>query len=291
MMIKTNKNKLSEKKVADLLLFITASGWAMSTIIIKLYVDQLPTFHIMFGRYLLAFLIIFAFQPKTIFTIKKEEWKPGILLGILTFIAFTFAILSLNYTSASKSGFLVAMSVLFVPIVTTLLRKKLPNKWTIISVGMSIVGLYFISGMNGGSFNKGDALAILCAASYTIYILLMDRYAKDIEDSKLVLMQLFVVAIISFVFMFFEGIELQVFMNGFVPLLLMAVLGTAITNYAQTKAQKHATPESVGLILLGEPLFTLLFAAVLLKETILLSGLFGAGLLLTALVLTVVKDI
>jgi biotin operon repressor len=37
--------KISEKKKADLLLFVTAIGWAMSTIIIKLYVEDIPVFH------------------------------------------------------------------------------------------------------------------------------------------------------------------------------------------------------------------------------------------------------
>lgn len=284
--------KLTMKKKADLMLFVTATGWALSTILIKLYIDTIPVFHLMFGRYFIAFVFIASLQMKKLKTITKEDVKPSIVLGVLTFVAFTFAIMSLSYTSASKSGFLVAMSVLFVPVVTTLINKKLPGKWTILSVFLSIIGLYFISGMNGGAFNKGDVLALLCAGAYTIYILLLDKHAKHIDESKLVLIQLAVVSMISFVCMLiFEGIQVEAFVSGFVPILIIAILGTAITNFAQTKAQQHATPESVGLILLGEPLFTLIMAAAILKESILLSGLFGAGLLLIALVLTVIKNI
>lgn len=284
--------KLTLKTKADLLLFITASGWALSTILIKLYIDSIPIFHLMLGRYLIGFLIVILFQGKNLKNTTASELKSGSLLGIITFIAFTLAIMSLSYTSASKSGFLVAMSVLFVPVVTTVMNRKIPNKWTIFSVLMSLVGLYFISGMNGGTFNIGDVLALLCAASYTVYILLLDKHAKHIEESKLVMLQLAVVSVISLVFVvFFEGLNVQVFIDGFIPIFVIAVFGTAITNYAQTKAQKHASPESVGLILLGEPLFTLVMAALILKEAILLKGLFGAVIILIALVITVVKKI
>lgn len=284
--------KLSMKKKADILLFITASGWAMSTILIKLYIETIPVFHLMFGRYAIAFVVISLLQGRKMKKIDRADWKPGIVLGFLTFVAFSLAIASLYFTSASKSGFFVAMSVLFVPIVTTFLNRRLPNKWIVLSVSLSIVGLYMISGMNGGGFNKGDLLALICAASYTIYILILDRSAKHIDESQLAWMQMGVVAIISLVVMLiFEGVQMEALVSGIIPIAVIGVFGTAATNYAQIKAQQHASPESVGLILLGEPLFTLIMAAFILKEQILLAGLFGAVLLLSALVITVVKDV
>ncbi|MBI9013334.1 MAG: DMT family transporter [Clostridiales bacterium] len=283
---------ISEQKKSDVLLFITASGWALSTIIIKMFVESIPVFHIMFGRYLVALVVIVLFKKNDIKKIKKEELKPGVILGVFTFLAFTLAIMSLYYTSASKSGFLVAMSVLFVPIATTLLNKRLPNRWVIFSVFLSLIGLYFISGMNGGAFNFGDLLALLCAVSYTVYILIMDKHAKHIDESILVFIQFCVVTVLSFIGMIvFEGIDISAFKIGLLPLIAIGIVGTAATNFAQTKAQKHASPESVGLILLGEPLFTLIMAAFILKESILIGGLFGAGLILVALVITVIKDI
>lgn len=284
--------RISEKKKADLMLFITAIGWAMSTIVIKIYVEDIDVFHIMFSRYILAFAVVTLLKFKEIKTIKKSDLKPGIVLGFFIFLAFTFAIASLYHTSASKSGFLVAMSVLFVPIATTLLHRKLPNAWVIFSVLLSLIGLYFISGMNGGGFNFGDALALLCAASYTIYILIMDKHAKHINESVLVFIQFTVVVILSLIGMLLlEPVNIGVLMASWLPILVIGVFGTAVTNFAQVRAQKHASPESVGLILLGEPLFTLVMAAVILQEEIHLSGLFGAGLILVALVITVIKDV
>ncbi len=283
---------ISEKIKADILLFTTAIGWALSTILIKIYIEDIPVFHLMFARFFIGFVLLLILNRKKMKAITTEQIKAGSILGILTFIAYAFAIMSLSYTSASKSGFLVAMSVLFVPIVTTLLRKKLPGFWTITSVLLSLVGLNFISGMNGDGFNLGDGLALLCALSYTFYIILLDKHAKVIEESKLVILQLGFVSLVSVIFMFLlEGLDLSVFTENYLPILIISIFGTTLTSLAQTIAQKHASPESVGLILLGEPLFTLIMAALILKETILFSGLLGAGLILTALIITVIKKI
>lgn len=284
--------KISMKKKADLMLFVTAIGWALSTILIKLYMSGMPVFHVVFGRYIIAFLLMGIIWRKKFKNIKKSELISGSILSIFLFFAFTFAISSLTYTSASKSGFFVAMSVLFVPIVSGFVKKRLPNKWVVMSVLISIIGLYLVAGINGDSFNWGDVLALLCAVAYTVYILLMDRYAKNIDTSHLVLIQLGMVTVISFLAMVtLEGFKPQVLLDQAIPIIIIGVFGTAITSLAQTKAQQHASPESVGLILLGEPLFTLIMAAAILNETILIKGLMGAGLLLMAMVITVLKDV
>lgn len=284
--------KLSMKKKADLMLLTTAIGWALSTILIKLYMADMPVFHVMFGRYFIAFVLMATIWKKKFKHINKSEWKSGGILAIFLFFAFTFAIMSLSYTSASKSGFFVAMSVLFVPIVSTFLKRKLPNKWVIFSVVISIIGLYLVAGINGDSFNTGDALALLCALAYTVYILLMDQYAKDIDASHLVLIQLGIVTAISFVAMVvLEGFNAKMLMDQIIPIIVIAIVGTALTSWSQTAAQKHASPESVGLILLGEPLLTLIMAAMILNETIIFKGLIGAVLLLSAMVITVLKEV
>lgn len=98
--------EINHEEKADVLLFITAIGWALSTILIKLYTQGIPVFHIMFARYLIAFVTVAVVWHKKLKNISKKDLKSGSILGVFVFLAFTFAIMSLTYTSASKSGFL-----------------------------------------------------------------------------------------------------------------------------------------------------------------------------------------
>lgn len=273
-------------------LIITAIFWGLATVLMKKHIDEIPTFHLLFSRFLIGAIVIFLLSPKKIFTINKDDLKVGIGLGALNFITYALIVLGLNYTSASKTGFLASLSVLFVPIVQSIINKKTPSKWTVISIALSLVGLYLISGINGTSMNIGDIFIILCACCSTAYIILLSKFGKNIDDYRLSFLQMATIFTLSFIIAFFnEGLNFQVIQNNFSVLLVVGILGTGLTTFLQVKAQKVASPESVGIIFLGEPLTTLFLAYIILNETILLKGLIGSGLILIALIIAILKKI
>jgi drug/metabolite transporter (DMT)-like permease len=285
------ENEVGEKTKAYLQLLLVSLGWSMSTILIKLYMTELPSFHFLMARFFIGTVFILITSFDKVKEIKRSDIKIGSFLGILTFASYSLGVISLKYTTASKSGFLVALSVLFIPIIETAIRKSSPSKYTIISVILSLFGLRLISGMNGTGFNIGDILSIGAAVAYTIYILMLDRFGNDKDDFVLTFVQLSVVTIASFVGACFEGFNLPQLYSNFWPILFIGIFATGMSLLLQTKAQKVASSESVGIILLGEPLFTLVMAYFILQEKILLGGLIGASLLLFSLVIAIVKKV
>jgi drug/metabolite transporter (DMT)-like permease len=275
-----------------LLLVSCALGWALSTIIIKASIGEVPAFHLMAGRFLFASGLLFLMKPSVLKTIDRESIKSSFVLAIFLFLAYTFSIVSLIYTTASKSGFLVALSVLFVPIVQSIIKRKLPTLWLVITIALSVFGMWLISGMDGGGFNIGDLYAILCSAAYTGYIMAMHKFTHDHPTHTLTILQLMWVTVFSFIALFiFEDFTPSIFITGAVPILTVGLVGTALTTLTQTYAQQKVSPEAVGIILLGEPLFTLLMAVVLLSEGTTLKGLVGAVLLLMAMLMAIVKKL
>lgn len=281
-----------KKTKAYVELLITAFSWSLSTVLLKMYIDSVPPFHLLMGRFIVGFIFIFAMKPDVVKSITKQELKTGIPLGFIVFLSYTFGVVCLKYTSASKSSFLVSLSVLFIPIIEGIIRKRMPSKYTVISVFISLVGLRLISGINGTGFNFGDGLAILSAVSYSAYILMMDRNGKDIDDMVLTFIQLGVVSVCCIIaVVLFEGFSMEYIKIALIPILIIGVLCTGIATLCQTRAQKVVSTESVGILLLGEPLFTLVMAFFILKETILLNGILGGALILISLVLAVLKKI
>lgn len=277
---------------AYVMLLLTGLGWAASTIMIKLYIGSLPPYHLMFGRFSVAFVAIYALFPRKLVRLSRRDTLAALLIGGLIFVAYTFGITTLSYTTASKSGFLVAMSVLFVPIFQVVIHRKISSPWVGVSVLLSIIGLYLIAGLDGMGFNFGDLLAIGCAVFYSFYIMAVDRFGKTIDNVTLVLYQLVTVMVLSLVMSIgFEGFSFQVLSVNSWPILFTGIVGTAVTLYFQNSAQRLTSPESVGLLLLSEPVFTILLAVVLLAEQVTPSGLVGAGLILAAMVLTIVKEV
>lgn len=292
-MTEMNSSVLEAKRLkAYAELLFVAFSWALATIIIKKHIGDIPSYHLLMGRFVIGTIFIFALQPGNVMRIRKQDLKVGIPLGILVFGSYAFGVICLNYTSASKSAFLVSLSVLFIPLAETIRKKMPPSKWIVISVVLSLAGMVLISGINGTGFNYGDALAIASSIVYTMYVLALDRHGKNIEDTLLTLIQLIVVSVCCIIAaVFVEGFSLEYIKSGLIPIVIIGVLCTGMTTLFQTKAQKVASPESAGILFLGEPLFTLIMSYFILKETILLKGLTGAALILSSLVIAVLKKV
>lgn len=289
--LETNALELKKAK-AYLEILGTALAWGISAVLLKMNIENVAPFHLMMGRFSIAAIFIFAIKPKSVRQINKEILKAGIPLGIIVFIAYSFGVICLKYTSASKSSFLVSLSVLFVPLLEIIIKRKIISKWTFVSVFFSLVGLRLISGMDGAGFNIGDTFAILSAFFYSFYIIVMDRMGKDFDEILLTFIQLFVVSVCSATALFlFEDFNFESLKNIWPTILLIGVLCTGMSTLFQTRAQKVASTESVGILLLGEPLFTSILAFFILKETILAGGLFGGLLIIFSLVIAIIKKI
>ncbi len=286
-----NKPKTLSLKVAYLLLFLLSFLWAATSIVMKLFISDMAPAHFMLGRFGVALILFYALRYKQIkFT--KANLMHGAYTGFFLFLAYYFAIVALKYTSASKAGFLVSLSVLGVPIFQLIVKRKMPTRWVLLTVGLSLIGLYLISGLDGIGFNYGDFFALLCSLTYTFYIMYIDKYIDEIDENQLTFIILLIVAIWSLIAsLTVETFDPMSIVASWPVVLIVAIFGTLLTTYIQTKAQSVASPEAVGIILLGEPLFTLIMATTLLSETATPSGLLGGALLLFALVVAVVKKI
>ena len=287
---------LAEDQQADItayfLLFLAASGWAVGTIIVKTCIGQVSAANLLMIRSLIAGIVIFLAAPKKILAMNRQEAKTGLILGLYISVAYYFGIISIQYTSASKSGFLASLSVLFVPLAGILIKRSWPSRWLVISVLLSLAGLQLIAGMNGGSFNLGDALGVGCALGYTAYIIQLDRLGAGQDVFILSFLAVVVMGLTGLVGAAgFDGFDWTGMADNIWPLLLLGIFSTGLTTLFQIQAQKTASPESVGIILLAEPIMGLFLAVLILQETVLPSGLVGSGLILAALGLAVLKKV
>lgn len=113
--------------------------------------------------------------------ISKAELKIGSVPGLLLFLAFASQTLGLQYTTASKQGFLTATYVVMVPFLYWLFYKKHPPFKAIIGSLITILGIGLVSYTKDMVFNVGDALTLLCALLFAAHILSLEYYTKNIS--------------------------------------------------------------------------------------------------------------
>ena len=224
----------------------------------------------------------------------KEEtrflWLGGLVAGVfLTFAMYTQQSGMNMGTDAGKAGFLTALYVVLVPVLSIFLRKKTPV-FTWIAVGVALFGMYFLSIKAGTVFSieGSDLLMLLCAFLYACQILAVSYFAQRCHPVKLSCLQFLVCAVISLVLAFvFEPISFGAIGENIWPILYLGVVSSGIGYTIQIVAQKGTNPAVVTLFMSMESVFSVIAGAVFLSERMTGREYLGAGLMLAAVVLNI----
>lgn len=263
--------------------------WGGTFPVVKDLVETVSPYSVVAARFGIAWVLLgFAALPR------RRLWRPGLLgagvvLGLVLWGGYFTQTFGLQFTTASKAGFITALNVVFVAVMAAVLSRRRTPLLTWLGVAVATVGLALLSvdWSEGFQLQPGDAFVLLCAVLFALHIVLVDRLAPAFDPVLLTWVQLGVVAAVASVtaFVFDGGIVGFDQPANWWPLLYLAVLATAGAVLMQVYLQRFTAPARVGLILSLEPVFAALFAWLLLSETLPLIGWAGGALVLAGVVM------
>lgn len=291
---------MSKKMQSNILLLLTAIIWGSAFVAQKSGMDYVEPFtfngiRTFIGGLVLIPVIFFMEKKNPPEEISREEKTKknkelligGICCGLALFAASSLQQFGVSYTTAGKAGFITTLYVVFVPIISVLLRKRVrPIMW--LCVAMGAVGLYLLC-MTDASFRLtfGDTLVLLCAVAFAVHILTVDHFSPKMDGIKLSCIQFLTVGIVSMVCMFiFEHPDIHAILDCAVPLLYAGVLSCGLGFTFQVVAQKHAEPTVASLLMSLESVFAVVFGALLLHETMSMRELSGCLIIFIAVIIS-----
>ena len=216
---------------------------------------------------------------------RKDLIVGGICCGLALAAGSSLQQIGLVYTTAGKAGFITALYIVIVPVMGILLGKRVGLKvW--IGVVLAATGMYFLCITEGFSIAKGDFFVFLCAAAFSVHILVIDYFAPKVDGAALSCIQFFVCGILCAVPMLVsEQPQISQIMEAWVPLAYAGVLSCGVAYTLQVVAQKNTDPAVASLILSLESVFSVLAGWVILGERLSGRELFGCALVFTAVIL------
>ena len=217
---------------------------------------------------------------------RKDVIIGGIICGVLLCIASTVQTYGMKYTTAGKSGFITAMYMILVPIVSIFMGKKIRPS-VIICVLIAVTGLYFLCIKKGEfSMGYGDLVTLICAVFFTFHILAIDHYSPKVDGVKLSCMQFFVAGTINIIIMFiFEKPVLKDILVCAVPILYSGIMSCGVAYTLQIIGQKYAEPTVASIVMSMESVFAALAGWVLLGQGMNGREIFGCLLMFGAITL------
>lgn len=210
----------------------------------------------------------------------------GIACGIFLCLASTVQTYGLKYTTAGKSGFITAMYMITVPIISVFLGKKI-RPIVFASVAIAVTGLYFLClGGGSGAMNKGDAITLVCAVIFSFHILTVDYFSPKVDGVKLSCLQFFVAGTLNIIAMFlFEKPVMSDILKCTVPILYSGLMSCGVAYTLQIIGQKYAEPTVASIVMSLESVFSALAGWVILGQGMSAKELFGCVLAFGAIVL------
>lgn len=214
----------------------------------------------------------------------------GLCCGTALAAAANLQQLGLGDTDAGKASFITALYIVIIPLLGLFLRRR-TSPLTVLSVAISVAGLYFLCINKGFSIGAGDIYVIACALCFAVHIMLVDHFSARTDAVALSLMQFIVMTVESAVFMFiFETPDITKIQQCLGEILYVGVVSGGIGYTLQIISQKGNDPTIVSLLFSLESVFGALAGAVLLHEVMSGRELFGSVLMLAAVILAQIPE-
>ena len=216
---------------------------------------------------------------------RRDTLTGGVLCGLFLVSATLFQQIGIAYTTAGKAGFITALYILLVPIISTVFLRK-PSSWIVwIAVLLGLAGMYLLCMTEGFSLARGDALVCVCAMLFTGHILCCDRFAGRGNPVRISAIQFVTASVVSWTLAFiFETPSVEAIRSALVPILYCGLASGGIGYTLQIVAQRFTNPTVASLLMSFESVFAVLGGAVLLHERMSTRELLGCMVMFIAII-------
>lgn len=247
--------------------------WGSTFVIVKETLTTLSPALLLALRFSVAALLLaWVHLPRTV-------WKPGLVLGALSFVGFATQTLGLVTTTASKAAFITGFSVILTPLLSALwFRHRVPVRAYVAALtALAGLGLMTLTGPIGMS--SGDLWVLGTAFAYALYIIYTGEVAGRHGALALSAAQLWPMAAFAWLWAWPQVGELQgVSATSLLAVVYLAAVATALVAVLQLTAQRVVAAHVAALIFVLEPVFAAVFAYFALGETLGFWGWVGGAL-------------
>lgn len=270
--------------IATIALVCVTAVWGSTFVVVKKAIADLPVMDFLFLRFALAALVLLLLRPRTLMSLSRAAWRHGIILGLILSAGYATQTFGLVTASASVSGFITGLFVVFTPLITALILKRRVARSVWLSVALAAVGLGLIS-LHGLSIGTGELLTVVGAFCYALHIIGLGEWSHRSDAFGLAVVQVGTVAVVSLALTLAAGthsVTLPHTPIGWWAIGVTAVLGTAAAFFIQTWSQARIPPVRAAVVLTMEPVFAGV-TGLLTGETLGVRGWIGAALVLAAM--------
>ena len=241
----------------ELVLIFITMVWGGTFLVVHRAMAHSGPFFFVGLRFATASLLLAFFFRRYLRHITWLEIKAGALIGVAIAGGYGLQTWGMQTISSSQSAFLTALYVPVVPLLQWLFLRRPPGLMAWLGILLAFTGLVLVAGPQDGSLtlNAGEIATLLSTLAIAAEIILISRYAGQVDVRRVTLVQLLVASACAFVLMLPNGESLPALSA---PLLFSALgLGaaSALIQVTMNWAQRSVSPTRATVIYAGEPVW------------------------------------
>ena len=206
---------------------------------------------------------------------------------------------SILYIGPGMSTLIVNFQIFIIPLLSYFIFNLVPNRYQILAIFLGAFGLYLTLGY-GGSFSSenirlGLIFGILTAFAYSAYILSLKK--NDLEDSARIspVISLLCISAISALILFvavkFEGESLAInSAQNLFSMLAYGIMSHVFGWYMIILGLKTITATTAGIILISQPIFSLVWEYLIFSRVINSIEIIGISIVVLAMITCVSSE-
>ena len=278
---------LNSEHKATLILVITTILAALGWIFSKEAIQGLPPFGFIGSRFTIASLCLLSLCFRSLRSVKFGDLLSASGVGLLLGSAVMTWIYAISVSDTLGEGaFIMSLSMLFVPIVAWIMFRQRPQRIFWVSLPIAAIGLACLSLADGWKQSASQFWFLAAALILALHFNVNSKYSQRLPVLLLTCLQLFSAGCLGLVVSYFtESFPSQVDSSIWWWFALSTLLATSLRYVMQTMGQKFVQAGNAALIMILEPVWTVVLSILWYGEVLTKNKLFGCLLILFSLVI------
>ncbi|MGP4130835.1 DMT family transporter [Pantoea tagorei] len=241
----------------ELVLILITMIWGGTFLVVHRAMAVSGPFFFVGLRFATAALILACVFRRVLAGTTRQELIAGALIGLSIAGGYGLQTWGMQTISSSQSAFLTALYVPVVPLLQWLFLRRLPGLMAWCGILLAFLGLLLVAGPQDGriSLNQGEIATLFSTLAIAAEIILISRFAGQVDVRRVTLIQLAVASLCAFILMVPNGES----MPALSPTLLLSALGlgaaSALIQVTMNWAQRSVSPTRATVIYAGEPVW------------------------------------
>ncbi len=268
--------------------FVTAI-WGYGNVVIRLGENEIPPGILLWMRFGIASILMI---PAILHTrLSPRIWLIGLGTGALLGLSVLAQGFAMMTVSVDEVAFITALYVVFTPLLVSLLHKKRPSKLVWVAIILSLAGATLLIGKLSLNLQFGVLFALIAAIGISGQIIGTSMLANNISSLQLTSIQSIGAGVTMTLAVFFQSLFQPAVFKGvfhwsliqWVWIGYLVIFATIIACFLQSWGQARISATEAALAFNMEPVWTAIFAWVILFEKMTMIQVIGAVLIISSL--------